>query len=187
MRRAVFLDRDGVINRKAAEGDYIKSWSEFEILPGVVSAIKILNEESFLVIVISNQRCVARGIITEDELNEIHEKMKEELAKKGAIIDDIYYCPHDIKDRCDCRKPQPGLLLRAAKKYNIDLDQSWMVGDSVSDVEAGKRSGCRTVLVGRYEFGSCEEFKPDITADSLAGAVDQILDKSQGSEPGVES
>lgn len=103
MRRAVFLDRDGVINRKAAEGDYIKSWSEFEILPGVVSSIKRLNEEGFLVIVISNQRCVARGIITEDELNEIHENMKEELAKKGAIIDDIYYCPHDIKDRCDCR------------------------------------------------------------------------------------
>jgi len=115
MRRAVFLDRDGVINRKAPEGDYIKSWSEFEILPCVDSAIKRLNEESFLVIVISNQRCIARGIITEDELNEIHEKMKEELAKKGAIIDDIYYCPHDIKDRCSCRKPQPGLLLKAVR------------------------------------------------------------------------
>lgn len=175
--RAVFLDRDGVINKKALEEDYIKNWDEFEFLPGVKEAIKKLNEEELLVIIVSNQRGIAKGLMTEDDLNNIHAKMKEELREAGAKIDGIYYCPHDVADHCDCRKPKPGLLLKAAEEWSIDLNQSWMIGDKESDVEAGKKAGCKTILVEDTSQSSCsvEALKPDLVAKSLSEAVDKLL------------
>ena len=145
MNRTVFLDRDGVINRKL-ENDYVKSWDEFQFLPGVIGAIKAINEKGYLVIVVTNQRGIAKGLMTEKDLEEIHRRMLKELKKHGAHIDDIFYCPHDISDNCNCRKPKPGMLIQAQKKWDIDFAQSYIIGDSNSDIEAGQQVGCRGIL-----------------------------------------
>ena len=152
MNRAVFLDRDGVINRKL-ENDYVKSWNEFQFLPGVIEAIKAINERGYLVIVVTNQRGIAKGLMTEKDLEEIHRRILKELKKHvedpvrgSAHIDDIFYCPHDISDNCNCRKPKPGMLIQAQKKWDIDFAQSYIIGDSNSDIEAGQRVGCRGIL-----------------------------------------
>lgn len=145
VNKAVYLDRDGIINRKL-EKDYVKNWDEFHFLPDTIKAIKTINEKGYLVIVVTNQRGIAKGLMTEKDLQEIHRRMCEELQKHGAYIDDIFYCPHDIKDNCNCRKPKPGMLIEAQKKWNIDFAQSYIIGDSESDIEAGKRVGCKGIL-----------------------------------------
>ena len=145
MNKTVFLDRDGVINRKL-ENDYVKSWDEFVFLPGVFEAIKAIKEKGYLVIVVTNQRGITRGFMTEKDLQEIHQKMQKELEKHGAQVDDIFYCPHNISDNCNCRKPEPGMLIEAQKKWNIDFAQSYIIGDSESDIEAGKRVGVQGIL-----------------------------------------
>ena len=144
MKKAVFLDRDGVINR---DKNFVTSWEEFEFLPGISENIKKLNDADYLVIVVTNQSGIKRGLYSEETLKQIHENMKNALEEKGAFIDDIFYCPHYDGDDCNCRKPKPGMILEAAKKHNIDLNQSWMIGDSKRDIEAGKRTGCKTILV----------------------------------------
>jgi len=183
MNSAVFLDRDGVINRKPPDGDYITRWEDMELLPGVADGIALLNQANFCVIVITNQRCVAKGLISVAGLEEIHRRMTESLARSGAALDGIYYCPHDLGASCACRKPAPGMLLEAARSRGIDLPSSWMVGDSDIDVEAGRRAGCKTVLLretgdsivrptpGKGE--KCEEV--NIVAPSLLEAIRQIL------------
>jgi len=145
MNKAVFLDRDGVINRKL-ENDYVKKWDEFCFLPGVFSAIEAIREKGYLVIVVTNQRGIAKGLMTEEDLEEIHRKMQKELKKHRAQVDDIFYCPHDISDNCNCRKPEPGMLIQAQKKWDIDFAQSFIIGDSESDIEAGRRVGVRGIL-----------------------------------------
>ena len=145
MNKAVFLDRDGVINQKL-ENDYVKSWKEFHFLPGVMEAIRAINDKGYLVIVVTNQRGIARGLMTEEDLQEIHRKMYKELQKHGAHIDDIFYCPHDILENCTCRKPKPGMLIEAQRKWSIDLTKSYIIGDSQSDIEAGQKVGCRGIL-----------------------------------------
>jgi histidinol-phosphate phosphatase family protein len=173
MKRAVFLDRDGVINRKAVEGEYVTRWEDFHFLPGVAEAISLLARAGWSVIVISNQRCVARGLLTITELEAIHEKMLEELARSGAKLDGIYYCPHDKESACPCRKPSPGMLLRAAQEHQIDLTSSWMVGDSASDIEAGKRAGCGTVRINADL--PAENEGADYFARSLPEASERVL------------
>jgi D-glycero-D-manno-heptose 1,7-bisphosphate phosphatase len=150
MNRAVFLDRDGVINRKL-ENDYVKSWDEFQFLPCVIEAIKAINEKGYLVIVVTNQRGIAKGLMTEKDLKAIHRRMLKELKKHGARIDDIFYCPHDNSDNCSCRKPKPGMLLQAQKKWDIDFAQSYIIGDSNSDLEAGQQVGCRGILTANLK------------------------------------
>lgn len=145
MRKAVFLDRDGLINRQAAPHHYISAPENFEILPGVPEAIKRLNDAGFLVIVVTNQRGVARGMLTMEQVNTVHGYLQSELAKHRAHIDAIYICPH-ADGECACRKPDIGLFLMAEKDFDIDKSQSWMVGDSDTDVEAGKRYGVRSIL-----------------------------------------
>jgi len=176
MRRAVFLDRDGVINVKAPEGHYITRWEEFQFLPDAAGAIAILNQAGFSVIVVSNQRGVGKGLMTVDALEVIHSRMLAELAASGARIDAICYCPHDLGTHCACRKPGPGMLLRAATDHAIDLPNSWMVGDSDSDILAGKRAGCRTVRIVRSDAAS--DVPSDLTCQTLGEAVQAIVKAS---------
>ncbi len=138
--RCVFLDRDGVINEKPAPHDYIRTVDEFRLLPNIADWIKLFNALEFLVIVITNQRGVARGLMTEAALASIHSRMLEELAAKGARIDDVFYCPHE-ENSCHCRKPKPGLVYAARDKWNIDLAHSLLLGDSDSDQQLAAACG----------------------------------------------
>lgn len=144
---------DGVINKKMPEGDYVKNAEEFVFLPGSFQALKSLIEKDYLVIVVTNQMCVARGIIDENTLHDIHKKMNDKIQSNGGRIDAIYVCPHDISDNCICRKPKTGLFLKAVEDFNhkgieIDIDRSFMIGDSEKDIAAGKAVGLKTIMVG---------------------------------------
>jgi D-glycero-D-manno-heptose 1,7-bisphosphate phosphatase len=173
MNRAAFLDRDGVINRKPPEGQYVTRWEEMHFLPDVVRAIALLNRTGFRIIVVSNQRCVAKGLIPAPALEAMHQRMCEELAAKGAMIDGVYYCPHEKYPPCSCRKPAPGMLLAAGRAHNIDLTASWMIGDSDIDVEAGRNAGCRTARVLRNDEMATPN--SDVVGSSLLQAVHQLL------------
>lgn len=175
--RAAFLDRDGVINRKPPEGAYVTQWEEFRFLPGVQSAISRLKAAGFLIIVATNQRCVAKGLITARELEVIHQRMCNELASAGALVDRVYYCPHEKQPPCRCRKPAPGMLLEAARTFRVELGASWMIGDSEIDVEAGVKAGCKTALISRQR----ESFASNalVTARSLTEVVNQILKREE--------
>jgi D-glycero-D-manno-heptose 1,7-bisphosphate phosphatase len=177
LTRAVFLDRDGVINAKAPEGDYVVRWKDFHILPGVLESLRLLNESGVPVIVVTNQRCIAKGLLTTAELEEIHQRMREFVTQGGANINAVYYCPHEMHEGCSCRKPAPGMFIDAARDYGIDLPTSWMIGDSDIDVEAGKNAGCKTArLLTKSESGAADrKTQPDIVALSLLDAVNQIL------------
>jgi histidinol-phosphate phosphatase family protein len=141
----VFLDRDGVIN--VNRDDYVKTWDEFEFIPGSKDAIKLLNENNYWVIIVTNQSPIGRGIFSHDTLENIHKNMLDELSRAGAHIDAIFYCPHSPYDKCGCRKPKPGLLIQAAKELKIDLSSSWLIGDSDGDIEAGSAVGCKVFKV----------------------------------------
>jgi D-glycero-D-manno-heptose 1,7-bisphosphate phosphatase len=173
MNKAAFLDRDGVINRKLPEGQYVTRWEEMEFLSGVAEAIDLLVAAGFRVIVVTNQRCVAKGLLTVPELDLIHERMCQQLAISGAIITEVYYCPHEVQPPCSCRKPAPGMLLAAARAHQIDLSVSWMIGDSDIDIEAGRKAGCRTARILKSDQlpGSAA----DVSAPSLLEAVHQVL------------
>jgi D-glycero-D-manno-heptose 1,7-bisphosphate phosphatase len=173
MKRAVFLDRDGVINRKPPEGEYVTRWEEMEFLPGVAEAIASLVEAGFRVIVVSNQRCVSKGLLTTDDLDSIHQRMCQKLAAAGAPITAVYYCPHDTQSPCTCRKPAPGMLFTAARNHELDLTGSWMIGDSDTDVAAGKEADCRTARI--LKNGEAAQGGADVFAHSLCDAVQQIL------------
>lgn len=167
MVRAVFLDRDGVINQKPPEGSYVTRWAEVEFLPGGAEAVKRFREAGFLVVMVSNQRAVAKGLVTEEGLASLHHRMWQELFGAGKGFDAVYYCPHDTDPPCRCRKPEPGMLLVAAQDRGIDLAASWMVGDSESDVEAGRRAGCRTIRIASPEVRS------RTAADEVAGCLQE--------------
>lgn len=150
-QKAIFLDRDGTINKYVG---FLRNIDDFELIEGVSEAIKKINQSGYLAIVVTNQPVIARGEVSWEELHEIHRKMETLLGKDGAYIDGIYICPHhpdkgfegerpEYKIDCDCRKPKPGLLLQAAQDFNIDLSQSYMIGDSENDVKAGKNAGCK--------------------------------------------
>lgn len=154
-QKAIFLDRDGVINKHIG---FLRHIDDFELIDGVSDAIKHINQSGYLAVVITNQPVIARGEVTWDELHEIHRKMETLLGKDGAYIDGLYICPHhpdkgfegerpEYKFDCDCRKPKPGLLLQAAKDFNIDLSLSYMIGDSESDITAGKNAGCKDSIM----------------------------------------
>jgi len=186
MHRAIFLDRDGVINEKAPEGEYITSWEAFSFLPGVVEAIAAIHQAGFLAVVVTNQRCVAKRLMTIAELESMHERMSSFLAARGAGIDAVYYCPHELQSACRCRKPAIGMFLDAARDRAVDLDASWMIGDSEFDMEAGRNAGCKTALVAAAPMRTATlERQPkcavNVVADSLLDAVRQILDHEKQS------
>lgn len=175
MQKAIFLDRDGVINKYVG---FLTDIKDFELIDGVTDAIKKINDNGYLAIVVTNQPVIARGEVTFAELNQIHDKMETLLGLDGAYVDAIYYCPHhphkgyegevpELKFECECRKPKPGMLLHAAKDFNIDLSKSVMIGDGENDMIAGKNAGCSTILIGESEEYKC--------ADNLLNAVNMIL------------
>jgi histidinol-phosphate phosphatase family protein len=190
MNRAVFLDRDGVINRKPREGDYVTRWEDFHLLPGVIEGIARLKQAGFSVIVVTNQRCVAKGLMSVAELEQMHRRMSELLAQGRANIDGIYYCPHEIDPPCECRKPAPGMLLDAARSRNIELSASWMIGDSDIDIEAGKNAGCKTALLvattEKADEARCAGTgagRADIVAKSILDAISEILHCDRAASP----
>ena len=145
--RYVFLDRDGVLNRKPPDGDYVREWSQWEWLPGAMEAIGRMNRAGLTVLVVTNQRGVALGLYTEAQLQQIHLNMEADLAKRGARVDAVYYCPHD-RGVCDCRKPGTGMFEQARKSFpEINAENSVMIGDSLSDMEAGQTFGMKTILI----------------------------------------
>lgn len=146
-KRIIILDRDGVINKKPAKADYVKKWEEFEFLPGAIDAVKMLNERGFSIFIITNQAGIARKLMTESDLRNIHHSMKNEMETKGAKIERIYYCPHGWDDGCECRKPKAGMFYEVARDYNINLTKTVFIGDDERDLEAGHAAGCRTILV----------------------------------------
>lgn len=168
-QKAIFLDRDGTINKLVG---FLRNIEDFELLPNVPEAIRRINSSGYLAIVVTNQPVIARGEVSISKLEEIHNKMETLLGHEGAYLDAIYYCPHhphkgyageipELKIECECRKPKPGMLLQAANDFNIDLSQSWMIGDSENDILAGKSAGCKTGLIGSdyaslYDFVSKE-------------------------------
>lgn len=184
--RAVFLDRDGTINRKAGKLGVLKDVRELRVFPGAVKAIKQLNKSGFLVVVITNQVVIARGWRTEKELDQIHAVLIKRLAKKGAKIDAIYYCPHHpeatlkrYRLRCSCRKPNIGMITKAAKKFGINLRRSFLVGDTTRDILAGRRAGLTTILVKTGEGGKDGKYKakPRFIAKDLLEAA-RIIKKN---------
>lgn len=180
-QRAVFIDRDGTINKYVG---FLTDIEDFELIDGVTDAIKKINSSGYLAIVVTNQPVVARGEVSFSELDQIHNKMETLLGKEGAYLDAIYYCPHhphkgyegeveELKIDCECRKPKPGMLLKAAGDFNIDLTRSWMIGDGENDIKAGNAAGCRTILIGDSSFGQ------DISAQNLYDAVNKCMDMSE--------
>lgn len=176
-QRAMFLDRDGTIN---VYKGFLRNIDDFELINGVAEAIKRINNSGYLCIIVTNQPVIARGEVTINELALIHNKLETLLGKEGAYIDSLYYCPHhphkgyegeipELKFDCDCRKPKPGMLVQAAKDFNVDLNNSWMIGDGENDILAGLNAGCRTALIG------AEKYNQDITANTLYDAVDKIF------------
>lgn len=176
-QKAIFLDRDGTINKYVG---FLRNIDDFELEKGAAEAIKRINQSGYLAIVITNQPVIARGELKIAELEEIHNKMETLLGLQGAYLDAVYYCPHhphkgypgevaELKIDCNCRKPKPGLILEAAGKFNIDLKESWMIGDGENDIKAGKAAGCRTALIGNDEFGQT------LIAESLLDFVNNYL------------
>jgi len=188
MYRAVFLDRDGVIVEFV---ELLHKPEQLKLKKGSAEAIRLFNNSNLKTIIISNQPVIARGMITEKELAEIDEKLKKMLRREYAVVDKSYYCPHhpdanikEYRKLCSCRKPAPGLILRAAKDLNINLKQSWMIGDSLSDIVAGKRAGCKTVLIDSLlnkeliigmENINIDQIRPDYRCKNLLEAAKLIL------------
>jgi len=178
-RRAVFLDRDGTI---AEEVGYLNHLSRFQLFPFAGPAIRRLNEAGWPVIVVTNQSGATRGFFPETLIHQVHDRMVAELAAQGARIDGVYYCPHHSEQRCDCRKPKPGLLERAAREHGLEMAGSFVVSDRYADVQMGQSVGCSGILVltgygrGEYEWNRGNwPRQPDAVVENLTAAVDRIL------------
>lgn len=180
-QKAIFLDRDGTINQYVG---FLRNIDDFILIDGVVDAIQEMNALGYLAIVVTNQPVIARGEVSFEELEEIHNKMETLLGRAGAYVDAVYYCPHhphkgyegertELKMECGCRKPKPGMLLKAAQDFNIDLSNSWMVGDGENDIKAGQNAGCKTALIGEGAYGQT------VTVSSLKTFVEQYLNDEE--------
>lgn len=146
-KKVIFLDRDGVINKKAPQADYVKNWKEFEFLPGAKEAISLLTKKGYDIYIISNQAGISRKMMTEDDLKVIHENMIKEIEEQGGKIKKIYYCPHGWDSKCECRKPKPGMLFQAAREHHINLKKTIFIGDDRRDVETGNAADVKTILI----------------------------------------
>ena len=167
LHRAVFLDRDGVLTRERL--DYVKTPEELEILPAVEAPLQEIRRRGFRIVIITNQSVVGRGLATDREMSRIHEKLRFELARLGCSVDGIYYCPHRPKEGCSCRKPKPGLILRAADELGIDVARSYMIGDKEIDMEAARRAGCRGIRVPTNGTGLGDAVRSIAFAEEMSG------------------
>lgn len=186
-QKAIFLDRDGTINEYVG---FLRKEEDFKLIPGVSEAIKKINNSGYLAIVVTNQPVIARGEVTEEELEEIHKKMETLLGLDGAYIDDIYYCPHhpdkgfegeipELKIECDCRKPKTGMLEKAAREHNIDLSSSIMIGDSTLDIKMAENAGMQSILLKTGQKGEDGKYdvSPTLIAEDLNDAINKIICK----------
>ena len=173
MNKAVFLDRDGTINAYG-EGKYIHKIEDFKFSPGALSALKSLSKSEYKIIVVTNQSGIGRGDYAHEDVRVVHSWMLGEFEKSDVRIDKIYYCPHSPEDNCSCRKPNLGMVEEAVKDFNLDLSQSWMVGDNASDVMLGKNAKMKTIMV-KNEFLEQDKVKADFFVDDLPRAVEIIL------------
>jgi D-glycero-D-manno-heptose 1,7-bisphosphate phosphatase len=180
-RPAVFVDRDGTVNKNPPSGDFVRSPKELRLLPGAAKALKRLSEAGFRLVVFSNQSGLSTGRIAPEDLARVNAHLEELLSKEGVRLDGIYVCPHARGSTCECRKPRPGLVLQAARELDIDLARSWAVGDAARDLEAGRAAGCRVVLVhgdsypGGREAG--EALGPEASVSDLAQAAEFIVSR----------
>lgn len=185
-QKAIFLDRDGTINY---EVQFLSNINDFKLLPGAAEAIRKINASGYLAIVITNQPVIARGELSFEELDRIHKRMETLLGLEGAYIDGLYFCPHhphsgfegevkELKFDCECRKPKPGMIIKAAEDFNIDIKKSFMIGDTFRDVECGKVAGCKTVLVNTncQEETVTADYGQDYNAEGILKALDYILE-----------
>ncbi len=187
MKRAIFMDRDGTLSHEVG---YVNHISRFKLYSFTPEAIKLINQSDFLAICVTNQAGVARGYFDESLVKEVHKKMQQELKKNGAYLDDILYCPHhpsangnpEYTVDCNCRKPNPGMLIEASERYNIDLKQSFVIGDKISDVKLAKNVGAKGIMVmtgygrGEYEYQREQwDVFPDYLAENILEAVKWIL------------
>ena len=145
--KTVFLDRDGVINRNPPNKGYVRRWSEFSFLPNARKAIRELTQSGYRIIVVTNQAGIGRGLFSEEDLRDIHARMVSKITETGGRIEAIYYCPHPPEAGCECRKPKPGMLIRAVREHNIELSSAYLIGDSVTDIQAGQCLGTKALLV----------------------------------------
>jgi len=177
--KVVFLDRDGVINKDPGKGDYIKSWKEFQFLPGAIDAIKLLTQNGYEIIVISNQAGVSKGLFSKKDLDDITKNMLKEIESAGGRIMSVNYCIHLPEENCNCRKPNIGLIEKSTKGLDIDFKDTYFIGDSKLDVIAGKRAGCKTILLLTGKENPDEikdwEYKPDFIKNDLMEAVRWVL------------
>jgi D-glycero-D-manno-heptose 1,7-bisphosphate phosphatase len=187
-RRAVFMDRDGTISEEVG---YVNHPSRYRVFPYSARAVRLLNEAGWLAILVTNQAGVARGYFTEEMIGAVHDRLRQELEREGAHLDAIYYCAHHpsvgeppYRIDCDCRKPKPGLIERAARDFEIDLEESWMIGDRYSDIELARNAHVRAAFVlsgygrGEWEFQRAAwEHEPDLVAEDLLEAVREIVNR----------
>ncbi len=172
--RCVFFDRDGIVNTSPGAGLYVTRWEDFHLLPEFVEALRIVRAHGYQAAIVTNQRAVARGLVSADVVESMHRRLRD-LLRQNYRLDllDIRYCPHDV-GQCDCRKPLPGMLTAVAARHGLDLAASWMVGDAETDIEAGRRAGCHTILVNGGAAESKADWRVPVIED-LPGLLERVL------------
>lgn len=171
-RKAIFLDRDGVINK---EINYLYRIKDFELIDGVIPALQFFKKLGFLLIVITNQAGVGRGYYTENDVIKLHHYMENIFSENECAVDRVYYCPHGPNDNCECRKPKPGMIVQAVKEFDIDLNESWLIGDKNTDLLAGKNAGVKNlVLVRSGHIVNEEEPLAHYIFDSIYNVIDML-------------
>lgn len=181
--KAVFLDRDGVINENRS--DHVKNWSEFNFLPGAPEALARLARAGMKAFVVTNQAIVNRGMVSKDAVDRINQRMVQEIELRGGRIEAVAYCPHRPEERCGCRKPEPGLLLDLARRHEVDLTESVIIGDALNDVEAGLAAGCAAILVltgrGSQQLALATQVRRARfqVATDLPAAVDLVIERAR--------
>lgn len=172
MRKVIFFDRDGIVNVPPEPGGYVQCPDDFHIMPEFFRALEIIRRGGYEAVIITNQQGVGKGLYSKQTLRRIHEKLLDEVHGNGMEILDIFFCPHLATENCNCRKPRPGMILEAARKWNIDLAESWMVGDSFRDVDAGSAAGCRTLLINPEYYA-----KSTVWIQSISDMPDTVRDE----------